>query len=179
MNKTSIGVQKNLEDDEEPDASDGLGERQNAHTNPTSLTQGESEVIEEAIIMTSGDNKEQVEVVAVDVDADMLDNSIFEDSDIDGADKIKCLLDLDDLTDDKDTGEEVLEEGDIVEVDVESDKQKVVYEGCDGEINMDVFDDDVIPEDLSEGVAESEESDPIMKEKSPDTTECVTKDTKI
>ncbi|KAI3754825.1 hypothetical protein L1987_54616 [Smallanthus sonchifolius] len=173
----SIGIQKNLDDDDEPDAGDGLGERQNVDTNPTSLTQGESEIVGEANMMATGDDKEPAEVA--EVDADMLDNSIFKDSDIDDADKFECLLDLDDLSDDEDIGEEELEEGEIVEGDVESDKQKIVYEGCDELINIDVFDDDVIPDDLSEGVAESEESDPIMEKQNPHTAKSMPKDTEM
>ncbi|KAI3754532.1 hypothetical protein L1987_54317 [Smallanthus sonchifolius] len=123
----SIGIQKNPDDDDELSAGDGLGERQHAASNP-SLTQGESEFIVEAIMMTSGYNEANDGDNEAN-DANMLDNSLFEYSDMDDADKIECLLDLDDVFDNDDTEEEDLEEGEIVEVKLENDNQKIVYEG--------------------------------------------------
>ncbi|KAI3704208.1 hypothetical protein L1987_74423 [Smallanthus sonchifolius] len=165
-----IGIQKNPDDDDEPSAGDGFGEHQHVASNP-SLTQGESEVIVEANMMTSGDNEAN--------DANMLDNSLFfEDSDMDEADKIECLIDLDDLSDD-DTEEEGLEEGEIVEVELECDNKKVVYEGCEGLIDTDVFEDDVIPEGFSEGVVESDASDPDLEKQNSDSAESLPKDTEM
>ncbi|KAI3725442.1 hypothetical protein L1987_65230 [Smallanthus sonchifolius] len=145
----SIGIQKNPDDDDEPSA----------------------EVIVEASMMTSGDNEAN--------DADMLGNSLFEDSDIDDADKIECLLDWDDVSDNDDTEEEELEEGEIVEVELENDNQKIVYEGCNRIIDTDVFDDDVIPEEFSEEVIDSEESDPNQDKQNPDYAKSLPNDTEM
>ncbi|KAI3808086.1 hypothetical protein L1987_24028 [Smallanthus sonchifolius] len=97
------------------------------------------------------------------------------DSDVDEADKLECLLNLDELVDDEEMdggSESEIEEGEIVELEVVNDTHKIVYEGYNGlNIEMDLFHDNVISEEIFEGITESEESDHDFTKSSSDTAE--------
>ncbi|KAI3814035.1 hypothetical protein L1987_18777 [Smallanthus sonchifolius] len=110
-------------DDDEPDVGGGSGERQNVDATMTSLTQEESDKVVDADIIIE---KETSRVVA-----DMLDNSFLVDSDVDEADRLECLLNLDELVNDEEVdvgNESEIKEGEIVELEVVNDTHKIVYE---------------------------------------------------
>ncbi|KAI3821565.1 hypothetical protein L1987_09133 [Smallanthus sonchifolius] len=99
---------------------------------------------------TSGNNEEEILLL-----------EFFQDSEEEEAEKIACLDDIDDLFNDMedDMSDNEIEEGEIVEIEIEKDKDSVTYEGCDGlKVPYNFIQDDVIPEFTYEGVTDSMDS---------------------
>ncbi|KAI3776200.1 hypothetical protein L1987_45972 [Smallanthus sonchifolius] len=77
------------------------------------------------------------------------------------AEKIECLDDIDDLFNDMedDMSDTEIEEGEIVEIEIEKDKDSVTYEGCDGlKVPYNFIQEDVVPEFSYDGIADSMDS---------------------
>ncbi|KAI3725226.1 hypothetical protein L1987_65006 [Smallanthus sonchifolius] len=99
---------------------------------------------------TSGTNEEEILLL-----------EFFQDSEEEETEKIACLDDIDDLFNDMedDMSDNEIEEGEIVEIEIEKDKDSVTYEGCDGlKVSYNFIQDDVIPEFTYEGVTDSMDS---------------------
>ncbi|KAI3712387.1 hypothetical protein L1987_70942 [Smallanthus sonchifolius] len=99
----------------------------------------------------------------VEASEDILLREFFQnDSDIDDeAEKIECLEDIDELFDDLDDEalDTEVEEGKIVEVEIEKSKVDITYEGCDGlNVPYNFIQYDAIPEFSNEGMTDSVDS---------------------
>ncbi|KAI3776291.1 hypothetical protein L1987_46067 [Smallanthus sonchifolius] len=74
---------------------------------------------------------------------------------------IECLDDIDDLFNDMedDMSDTEIEEGEIVEIEIEKDKDSVTYEGCDGlKVPYNFIQEDVVPEFSYDGITDSMDS---------------------
>ncbi|KAI3776065.1 hypothetical protein L1987_45825 [Smallanthus sonchifolius] len=138
-------------DDEDNDPAGNIeGDRQYTDANPISRVQGEStsqslEGNKDKDI--SGTNEEEILLL-----------EFFQDSEEEEAEKIACLDDIDDLFNDMedDMSDTEIKEGEIVEIEIEKDKDYVTYEGCDGlKVSYNFIQDDVIPEFTYEGLTDS------------------------
>ncbi|KAI3784195.1 hypothetical protein L1987_43289 [Smallanthus sonchifolius] len=121
-----------------------------ADVNPISRVQGES------TSQTIEGNKDDS-----GVNEEILLLKFFEDSEEEEAEKIECLDDIDELFNDIDdeVSDNEVEEGEIVEIEIEKNKDKVTYEGSDGlKVPYNFIQDDVIPELSYEGVTDSMDS---------------------
>ncbi|KAI3807552.1 hypothetical protein L1987_23482 [Smallanthus sonchifolius] len=139
-------------DDEDNDPARNIeGDRQYTNTNPISKFQGESTSHSlEGNKDTTGTNDEEILLL-----------EFFQDPEEEEAEKIECLDDIDDLFNDMedDMSDTEIEEGEIVEIEIEKDKDSVTYEGCDGlKVPYNFIQDDVIPEFTYEGVTDSMDS---------------------
>ncbi|KAI3775882.1 hypothetical protein L1987_45639 [Smallanthus sonchifolius] len=112
-------------DDEDNDPAVNVeGDRQYTDAKPISKVQGESTSQSlEGNKDTSGTNEEEILLL-----------EFFQDSEEEEAEKIACLDDIDDLFNDMedDMSDNEIKEGEIVEIEIEKDKDSVTYEGCDG-----------------------------------------------
>ncbi|KAI3745000.1 hypothetical protein L1987_58100 [Smallanthus sonchifolius] len=114
-------------DDEDNDPAGNIeGDRQYTDANPISRVQGEStsQSLEGNKDKDTSDTNEE-EILLLE---------FFQDSEEEEAEKIECLDDIDDLFNDRedDMSDTEIEEGEIVEIEIEKDKDSVSYEGCDG-----------------------------------------------
>ncbi|KAI3815342.1 hypothetical protein L1987_15007 [Smallanthus sonchifolius] len=140
-------------DDEDNDPAGNIeGDRQYTDANPISRVQGEStsQSIEGNKDDTSGVNEEEILLL-----------EFFQDSEEEEAEKIACLDDIDELFNDleDEVSENEIEEGEIVEIEIQKDQDSVTYEGCDGlKVPYNFIQDDVIPEFSYEGVTDSMDS---------------------
>ncbi|KAI3744729.1 hypothetical protein L1987_57820 [Smallanthus sonchifolius] len=139
-------------DDEENDPAGNIeGDRQYTDANPISRVQGESTSQSlEGNKDTSGTNEEEILLM-----------EFFQDSEEEEAEKSACLDDINDLFNDMedDMSDNEIEEGEIVEIEIEKDKDSVTYEGCDGlKVPYNFIQDDAIPEFTYEGVTDSMDS---------------------
>ncbi|KAI3810897.1 hypothetical protein L1987_20535 [Smallanthus sonchifolius] len=94
-------------------------------------------------------------------DEEILLLEFFQDSEEDEAEKIECLDDIDDLFNDieDDMSDIEIEEGEIVEIEIEKDKDSVTYEGCDGlKVPYNFIQEDVVPEFSYDGITDSMDS---------------------
>ncbi|KAI3786550.1 hypothetical protein L1987_40310 [Smallanthus sonchifolius] len=138
-------------DDDDNDPSGNIeGDGQYTDVNPISRVQGES---------TSGN----IEGTKNDsgVNEDILLLEFFVDSEEEEAEKLECVDDIDELFDDIEENvlDNEVEEGEIVEIEIEKSKDKVTYEGSDGlNVPYNFIQDDVIPEFFYEGVTDSMDS---------------------
>ncbi|KAI3744675.1 hypothetical protein L1987_57764 [Smallanthus sonchifolius] len=140
-----------IKDDEDNDPTGNAeGDLQYADINPISTVQGES------TSQTIEGNKD-----ASRVNEEILLLEFFADSEEEEAEKIECLEDIDELFNDieDDVSDKDVEEGEIVEIEIEKNKDNVIYEGCDGlKVPYNFIQDDVIPEFSYEGVTDSMDS---------------------
>ncbi|KAI3717532.1 hypothetical protein L1987_69216 [Smallanthus sonchifolius] len=139
-------------DDEDNDPSGNIeGDRQYADVNPISKVQGDSTSQSiDGNKDTSGVNEEEILLL-----------EFFAESEEEEAEKIACLDDIDELFNDieDDVSENEIEEGEIVEIEIEKSQDKVIYEGCDGlNVPYNFIQDDVIPEFNYEGATDSMDS---------------------
>ncbi|KAI3815830.1 hypothetical protein L1987_15513 [Smallanthus sonchifolius] len=148
-------------DDEDNDSVGNIeGDRQYTDANPISRVQGEStsQSLEgKKDKDTSGTNEEEILLL-----------EFFQDSEEEEAEKIACLDDIDDLFNDMedDMSDNEIEEGEIVEIEKEKDKDSVTYEGCDGlKVPYNFIQDDVIPEFTYEGVTDSNTGEARIEDK--------------
>ncbi|KAI3742507.1 hypothetical protein L1987_60191 [Smallanthus sonchifolius] len=143
-------IQRNDDEDNDP-TGNAKGDRQYAaDVNPISTVQGEStsQTIE-------GNND------ASGVNEEVLLLEFFADSEEEEAKKIDCLDDIDELFNDieDDVSDNDVEEGEIVEIEIEKNKDNVTYEGSDGlNVPYNFIQDVVIPEFSYEGVTDSTDS---------------------
>ncbi|KAI3827905.1 hypothetical protein L1987_01994 [Smallanthus sonchifolius] len=151
-------------DDEDNDPYGNIdGNHQYADVNPISKVQGESTSQSiEGNKDTFGVNEEEILLL-----------EFFADSEEEEAEKIACLDDIDELFNDieDDVSDNEIEEGEIVEIEIENGQDKVTYEGCDGlNVPYNFFQDDVILEFTYEGVTDSMDSfeDIILPEDTAD-----------
>ncbi|KAI3825340.1 hypothetical protein L1987_06822 [Smallanthus sonchifolius] len=140
-------------DDEDNDPAGNIeGDRQYTDANPISRVQGEStsQSLEgNKDKDTSGNNEEEIMLL-----------EFFQDSE-EEAEKIECLDDIDDLFNDMedDMSDTEIEEGEIVEIEIEKDKDSVTYEGCDGlKVPYNFIQEDVVPEFSYDGITDSMDS---------------------
>ncbi|KAI3825190.1 hypothetical protein L1987_06667 [Smallanthus sonchifolius] len=143
-------IQRRDDEDNDPAGNIG-GDRQYTDANPISRVQEESTSQSlEGNKDTTGTNEEEILLL-----------EFFQDSEEEEAEKIACLDDIDDLFNDMedDISDNEIEEGEIVEIEIEKDKDSVTYEGCDGlKVPYDFIQVDVIPEFTYEGVTDSMDS---------------------
>ncbi|KAI3815499.1 hypothetical protein L1987_15170 [Smallanthus sonchifolius] len=110
------------------------------------------------------ENEQDKDVQAI---TNMLNDSFYEDSDLENADRLECLSNLDELLDDEDVLSNV-EEGEIVEVEIEKDDVDITYEGCGGLIiTLDFVQDNVVHEISSDDITKSVDKEPELTK--PDT----------
>ncbi|KAI3819517.1 hypothetical protein L1987_13357 [Smallanthus sonchifolius] len=161
VSKSSAGISKpsdseritflESKDDDDNDTSGNIeGDRQNADVNPISRVQGESTTGN--IEGTKNDSR---------VNEDILLLECFADSEEEEAEKLECLDDIDELFDnvEEDVLDNEVEEGEIVEIEIEKSKDKVTYEGSDGlNVPYKFIQDDIILEFSYEGVTNSMDS---------------------
>ncbi|KAI3810851.1 hypothetical protein L1987_20474 [Smallanthus sonchifolius] len=141
-------IQQKDNDDNDP-SGNVEGDRQYADVNPISRAQGES--TSHTIEGTKHDSGVNEEVLLLEFFQD------FEEE----AEKLECLDDIDELFDDgeEDVLDNEVEEGEIVEIEIEKGKSKVTYEGSDGlNVPYNFIQDDVIPEFSYDGVTDSMDS---------------------
>ncbi|KAI3827884.1 hypothetical protein L1987_01973 [Smallanthus sonchifolius] len=141
-------------DDEDNDPAGNIeGIRQYTDANPISRVQGEStsQSLEgNKDKDTSGTNDEEIMLL-----------EFFQDSEEEEAEKIECLDDIDDLFNDmdEDMSDTEIEEGEILEIEIEKDKDSVTYEGCDGlKVPYNFIQEDVVPEFSYDGITDSMDS---------------------
>ncbi|KAI3821473.1 hypothetical protein L1987_09041 [Smallanthus sonchifolius] len=141
-------------DDEDNDPAGNIeGDRRYSDANPISRVQGEStsQYLEgNKDKDTSGTNDEEILLL-----------EFFQDSEEEEAEKIECLDDIDDLFNDMedDMSDTEIEEGEIVEIEIEKDKDSVTYEGCDGlKVLYNFIQEDVVPEFSYDGITGSMDS---------------------
>ncbi|KAI3813980.1 hypothetical protein L1987_18718 [Smallanthus sonchifolius] len=141
-------------DDEDNDPAGNIeGDRQYTDANPISRVQGEStsQSLEgNKDKDTSGTNDEEILLL-----------EFFQDSEEEEAEKIECLDDIDDLFNDmdEDMSDTKIEEGEIVEIEIEKDKNIVTYEDCDGlKVPYNFIQEDVVPEFSYDGITDSMDS---------------------
>ncbi|KAI3795188.1 hypothetical protein L1987_37837 [Smallanthus sonchifolius] len=138
-------------DDEDNDPAGNIeGDRQYTDANPISRVQGES------TSQSLEGNKDKDTTGTNDEEILLLE--FFQDSEEEEAEKIECLDDIDDLFNDMedDMSDTEIEEEEIVDIEIEKDKDSVTYEGCDGlKVPYNFIQDDVIPEFTYEGVTDS------------------------
>ncbi|KAI3742528.1 hypothetical protein L1987_60212 [Smallanthus sonchifolius] len=139
-------IQRKDDEDNDP-TGNAEGDRQYADVNPISTVQGESKS------QTIEENKD-----ASGVNEEVLLLEFFADSEEEEAEKIECLDDIDELFKDieDDVSDNDMEEGEIMEIEIEKNKDNVTYEGSDGlNVPYNFIQDDVIPEFTYEGVTDS------------------------
>ncbi|KAI3815598.1 hypothetical protein L1987_15272 [Smallanthus sonchifolius] len=141
-------------DDEDNDPAGNIeDDRQYTDANPISRVQGEStsQSLEgNKDKDTLGTNEEEILLL-----------EFFQDSEEEEAEKIECLDDIDDLFNDMedDMSDTEIEEGEIVEIEIEKDKDSVTYEGCDGlKVPYNFIQEDVVPEFSYDGITDSMDS---------------------
>ncbi|KAI3762598.1 hypothetical protein L1987_53035 [Smallanthus sonchifolius] len=142
-------IQRKDNDDNDP-SGNVEGDRQYADVNPTSGAQGES--TSHTIEGTKQDSRVNEEILLLE---------FFQDSEEEEAEKLECLDDIDELFDDdeEDVVDIEVEEGEIVEIEIEKSKSKVTCEGYDGlNVPYNFIQDDVIPEFSYDGVTDSMDS---------------------
>ncbi|KAI3811484.1 hypothetical protein L1987_21208 [Smallanthus sonchifolius] len=119
--------------------------------------QGELRILQgESTSQTIEGNKD-----ASGVNEEVLLLEFFADSEEEEAEKIESLDDIDELFNDieDDMSDNDVEEGEIVEIEIEKNKDNVTYEGSDGlNVPYNFIQDDVIPEFSYEGVTDSMDS---------------------
>ncbi|KAI3815603.1 hypothetical protein L1987_15277 [Smallanthus sonchifolius] len=127
------------------------GDRQYADVDPISKVQGESTSQSiDGNKDTSGVNEEEILLL-----------EFFSESKEEEVEKIACLDDIDELFNDieDDVSDTEIEEGEIVEIEIEKSQDKVIYEGYDGlNVPYNFIQDDVIPEFNYEGATDSMDS---------------------
>ncbi|KAI3808118.1 hypothetical protein L1987_24061 [Smallanthus sonchifolius] len=141
-------IQRKDNDDNDP-SGNVEGDHQYADVNPISKALGES--TSHTIEGTKHDSAVNEEVLLLE---------FFQDSE-EEAEKLECLDDIDELFDDdeEDVLDNEVEEGEIVEIEIEKSKSKVTYEGSDGlNVPYNFIQDDVIPEFSYDGVTDSMDS---------------------
>ncbi|KAI3676191.1 hypothetical protein L1987_85792 [Smallanthus sonchifolius] len=142
-------IQRKDNDDNDP-SGNVEGDHQYADVNPISRAQGESS--SHTIEGTKHDSGVNEEILLLE---------FFQDSEEEEAEKLECLDDIDELFDDdeEDVLDNEVEEGEIVEIEIEKGKSKVTYEGSDGlNVPYKFIQDDVIPEFSYDGVTDSMDS---------------------
>ncbi|KAI3786650.1 hypothetical protein L1987_40493 [Smallanthus sonchifolius] len=146
---SSLSIQRNDDEDNDP-TGNAEGDRQYADVNPISTVQGES--ISKKIEGNKDASRVNEEVFLLE---------FFADSEEEEAEKIECLDDIDELFNDieDDVSDNDVEEGEIVEIEIEKNKDNVTYEGSDGlNVPYNFIQDVVIPEFSYEGVTDSMDS---------------------
>ncbi|KAI3774004.1 hypothetical protein L1987_48546 [Smallanthus sonchifolius] len=143
-------TQRQLDDDDNDPSGNIEGDRQYADVDPISRVPGDS--ISVNIEGTKND---------FGVNEDILLLEFFADSEEEEAEKLEFLDDIDELFDDfeEDVMDNDVEEGEIVEIEIEKSKDKVTYEGSDGlNVSYNFIQDVVIPEFSCNGVTDSMDS---------------------
>ncbi|KAI3808200.1 hypothetical protein L1987_24148 [Smallanthus sonchifolius] len=159
-------IQRKDDEDNDP-TRNAEGVRQYADVNPISTVQGES------TSQTIEGNKD-----ASGVNEEVLLLEFFTDSEEEEAEKIECLDDIDelfnDIEDEDDVSNNEVEEGEIVEIEIEKNRDIVTYEGSDGlNVPYNFIQDDVIPEFTYEGMDTDDENVQSNIDAEADTTHTV------
>ncbi|KAI3784138.1 hypothetical protein L1987_43231 [Smallanthus sonchifolius] len=126
-------IQRRDDEDNDP-TGNTKGDRQYTDANPISRVQGES------------------------TSQSLEGNKDKDTSEEEEAEKIECLDDNDDLFNDMedDMSDTEIKEGEIVEIEIEKDKDSVTYEGCDGlKVPYNFIQEDVVPEFSYDGITDS------------------------